>query len=65
MSEEHDNYNDDLVSNQCSGEERPMKMKLLPHVEGNSIRNAILTDGEIAILQKISIDKVKKWNIHS
>jgi hypothetical protein len=42
-----------------AGKSGTMKMKLLPHVEGNSIRNAMLTDGDIAILQKISIDKVK------
>ncbi len=33
------------------------------HVEGNSMRDAMLTDGDIVILQKISIDKVKNDDI--
>ena len=33
------------------------------HVEGNSMRDAMLTDGDIVILQKISIDKVKNGDI--
>jgi len=33
------------------------------HVEGNSMRDAMLTEGDIIILQKISIDQVKDGDI--
>ncbi len=33
------------------------------HVEGNSMRDAMLIDGDIVILQKISIDRVKNGDI--
>ena len=33
------------------------------HVEGDSMRDAMLTDGDIVLLQKTSIDQVKKGDI--